>query len=61
MAEEKSIEAIVSIIEKKILFVLLEELPVATCPLKRQRRQWKIEQIKTLLTDKLINDSAAAK
>jgi hypothetical protein len=59
--EEKSIEAIVSIIEKKILFVLLEELPVVTCPLKKQRRQWKIEQIKSLLTDKLINDSAATK
>lgn len=53
MAEEKSIEEITSILEKKILFTILEQLPTVTCPLKKQRRDWKIEQIKLTLSARL--------
>lgn len=60
MIEEKSIAEIVSIIERKILFVILEQLPTPSCPRKKQQNEWKIEQVKLRLAQKL-NDEAGAK
>ena len=60
MIEEKSISEIVSIIEKKILFIILEQLPTPSCPRKKQQNEWKIEQVKLRLAQKL-NDEAGAK
>jgi hypothetical protein len=60
MTETKSIEQIVSIIEKKILFVILEQLPNPDCPRKRDQNNWKIEQVKITLADRL-NDKSRAK
>lgn len=60
MIEEKSIEAIVSIMERKIMFVLLEQLPEPSCPRKKQQNDWKIEQVKLRLSQKL-NDKSGAK
>lgn len=60
MIEEKSIAEIVSIIEKKILFVILEQLPTPSCPRKKQQNEWKIKQVKLRLAQKL-NDKAGAK
>lgn len=60
MAETKSIEQIVSIIEKKILFVILEQLPKPDCPRKRDQNNWKIEQVKITLAERL-NDKSRAK
>ena len=53
MNEPKSIEAIVSMIEKKIMFTLMEELPAPTCPRKRQQNEWKIDQVKKTLAARL--------
>jgi hypothetical protein len=53
MSETKSIEQIVSIIEKKIMFVLLEELPQPSCPRKRQQNDWKKDQVKKTLAARL--------
>ena len=55
MTETKSIEQIVSIIEKKILFVILEQLPNPDCPRKRDQNNWKIEQVKKTLAARLNN------
>lgn len=52
----KSIEQIVSIIEKKILFVMLEELPDPTCPRKKDQNNWKKEQVKKMLIERLTID-----
>lgn len=60
MIEEKSISEIVSIIERKILFIILEQLPTPSCPRKKQQNEWKIEQVKLRLAQKL-NDEAGAK
>lgn len=53
MSEVKSIEAIVSIIEKKIMLTLLQELPTPSCPRKRQQNDWKIDQVKKTLAARL--------
>jgi hypothetical protein len=50
---EKSIEQISSMIEKKISLMLISELPVPSCPLKKQQREWKVEQVKKSLANKL--------
>jgi hypothetical protein len=50
---DKSIEQITSIIESKITMILISELPVPSCPLKKQQREWKVEQIKKALANKL--------
>jgi hypothetical protein len=52
---EKSIEQISSMIEKKISLMLITELPVPSCPLKKQQREWKVEQIKKALANKFGN------
>jgi hypothetical protein len=52
---EKSIEQISSMIEKKISLMLISELPVPSCPLKKQQREWKVEQIKKALANKFGN------
>lgn len=57
---EKSIEQIVAEVEKKIVMLLLTELPVPTCALKKAKREWKIEQIKQQLSNKLTNDQKGA-
>jgi hypothetical protein len=53
MNETKSIEQIVSIIEKKIMFTLMEELPTPSCPRKRQQNEWKVDQVKKTLAARL--------
>jgi hypothetical protein len=50
---EKSIEQITQIVHSKISMILISELPVPSCPLKKQQREWKIEQIKKSLANKL--------
>lgn len=53
MVETKSIEQVADIIEKKIKMLLMEQLPVPSCALKRQQREWKVEQIKNILKERL--------
>lgn len=55
MTETKSIEQIVGIIEKKIMLLLIEQLPTPSCPRKRDQNNWKIQQVKLGLIDKLHN------
>jgi hypothetical protein len=50
---EKSIEQITQIIHSKIALMLISELPVPSCPLKKQQRDWKVEQVKKGLANKL--------
>lgn len=50
---EKSIEQITQIVHSKILMILISELPIPTCPLKKQQREWKVEQVKKALANKL--------
>jgi len=50
---EKSIEQITGMINNKITMILISELPVPSCPLKKQQREWKVEQIKKALANKL--------
>jgi hypothetical protein len=57
---EKSAEQIAAEIYKKIFMQILTELPVQSCPLKKAKREWKIEVINQLLIDKL-NDKSGAK
>lgn len=33
--------------------MLISELPVPSCPLKKQQRDWKVEQVKKGLANKL--------
>jgi len=49
----KSVEEIVSIIEKKIMMTILTELPTPSCALKRQQNNWKIDQVKKTLSARL--------
>ena len=35
--------------------ILISELPVPSCPLKKQQREWKVEQIKKSLANKFGN------
>ena len=58
--ESKSIEQIVSIIEKKIAMMLIEQLPNPSCPRKRDHNNWKIEQVKKTLAERL-NDTSRTK
>ena len=60
MTETKSIEQIVSIIEKKIAMMLIEQLPNPSCPRKKDHNNWKIEQVKKTLAERL-NDTTGAK
>lgn len=53
MSEVKSIEQIVSIIEKKIMYTLMEELPDPSCPRKRDQNNWKKDQVKKTLAARL--------
>lgn len=53
MGDVKSIEQIVSIIEKKIMFALMEELPDPSCPRKRDHNNWKKDQVKKTLAARL--------
>jgi len=49
---EKSIEQITQMIHSKITMILISELPVPSCPLKKQQREWKVEQVKKALANK---------
>jgi hypothetical protein len=60
MTETKSIEQIVSMIENKITMMLIEQLPNPSCPRKRDQNNWKIEQVKKTLAERL-NDKSRAK
>ena len=57
---EKSAEQIAAEIYKKIFMQILTELPAQSCPLKKAKREWKVEVINKLLIDKL-NDKSGAK
>jgi len=50
---EKSIETVSKMIESKISMMLIELLPTPSCPRKKQHNDWKIEQVKKLLSRKL--------
>ena len=50
---EKSIEQITQMLQSKISMILISELPVPSCPLKKQQREWKVEQVKKALANKL--------
>jgi hypothetical protein len=58
--ESKSIEEIVRIIESKITMILIEQLPNPSCPRKRDHNNWKIEQVKKTLAERL-NDTSRTK
>lgn len=58
--DSKSIEEIVRIIESKIKMMLIEQLPNPSCPRKRDHNNWKIEQVKKTLSERL-NDTTGAK
>ena len=58
--DSKSIEEIVRIIESKIKMMLIEQLPNPSCPRKRDHNNWKIEQVKKTLAERL-NDTTGAK
>ena len=60
MTETKSIEQIVSMIENKITMLLIEHLPNPSCPRKRDQNNWKIEQVKITLAERL-NDKSRTK
>jgi hypothetical protein len=58
--ETKSIEEIVRILESKIKMMLIEQLPNPSCPRKRDHNNWKIEQVKKTLAERL-NDTSGTK
>tara|TARA_R110000868_G_scaffold32878_1_gene119694 strand:- start:329 stop:508 length:180 start_codon:yes stop_codon:yes gene_type:complete len=58
--DSKSIEEIVGIIERKIAMMIIEQLPNPSCPRKRDHNNWKIEQVKQTLAERL-NDKSRAK
>lgn len=58
--DSKSIEEIVSIIERKIAIMIIEQLPNPSCPRKRDQNNWKIEQVKITLAERL-NDKSRTK
>lgn len=58
--DTKSIEEIVSIIERKIAMMIIEQLPNPSCPRKRDQNNWKIEQVKLTLAERL-NDKSRTK
>jgi len=53
--QNKSTEEIVNIIEKKMMFIILEQLPEPSCKLKKQHNDWKIELVYRTLRDRLTN------
>lgn len=58
--DSKSIEEIVGIIERKIAMMIIEQLPNPSCPRKRDQNNWKIEQVKLTLAERL-NDKSRTK
>jgi hypothetical protein len=56
MAEEKSLTAIVDSLKRAINVNLIYELPTPSCPLKKQKNEWKIKEVKKLLIEKLNQD-----
>ena len=58
--DSKSIEEIVGIIERKIAMMIIEQLPNPSCPRKRDQNNWKIEQVKKTLAERL-NDTSRTK
>ena len=58
--DSKSIEEIVGILERKIAMMIIEQLPYPSCPRKRDQNNWKIEQVKITLAERL-NDKSRAK
>jgi len=58
--DSKSIEEIVGIIDRKIAMMIIEQLPNPSCPRKRDHNNWKIEQVKKTLAERL-NDKSRAK
>ena len=58
--DSKSIEEIVRLIESKITMILIEQLPNPSCPRKRDHNNWKIEQVKKTLSQRL-NDTSRTK
>ncbi|CAB5218424.1 hypothetical protein UFOVP217_17 [uncultured Caudovirales phage] len=60
MADEKSVEQIAAIIEKRVKMELISQLPNPSCALKRQRNEWKKnEVIKTVVIK--LNESIGSK
>lgn len=57
---EKSIEQIVAELYKKMYMQLQFDLPAQSCPLKKAKREWKLEQIKSQLINKISNDQKGA-
>lgn len=55
--EQKSNEQIVTIIQKKIEMILMEQLPNPQCALKRQHNEWKKEQIRKAIAEKLSSET----
>jgi hypothetical protein len=55
--ETKSIEEIVRIIESKIKMMLIEQLPNPSCPRKRDQNNWKIDQVKKTLAERLSKNN----
>lgn len=53
MIEPKSTEEIANIIERKIAMLLIEQLPTPSCSLKKQQNDWKKDQVKKILIEKL--------
>jgi hypothetical protein len=53
MIEVKSAEQVADIINRKIAMLLLEQLPTPSCNLKKQQNEWKKEQVKKILIEKL--------
>ena len=53
MNSNKSVDEIVSIIEKKIFLILMQELPDPSCPLIKQQNEWKKNQVKETLSARL--------
>jgi len=55
--ETKSIEEIVRILESKIKMMLIEQLPNPSCPRKRDQNNWKIDQVKKILAERLSKNN----
>jgi DNA-binding HxlR family transcriptional regulator len=52
---ERSVEEVVSRIESKIFMLMLEMLPDPSCPRKKQQNEWKKDQVKKMLSQRLSN------
>lgn len=60
MTEEKSVEQITSDIMRKIQVMIVNDMPIPSCVLKKAKRQWKYEQVITKLIEQL-NDKKGAR